>query len=60
MQISLTDAGAELKGRCGCVPTAMFESLNLPIEKGVALKGLLDELIGRLSSVPGSGDASAD
>lgn len=60
VQISLTDAGAELKGRCGCVPTAMFESLNLPIEKGIALKGLLDELITHLNSVSAGSDTSAD
>ena len=45
VEISLTPAGAALKARCGCVPLEMMKKVNFPLEKAVALKTLLDELL---------------
>ncbi|TAN81651.1 MAG: MarR family transcriptional regulator [Gallionella sp.] len=52
VEISLTDAGAALKARCACVPERLMATVNFPPEKGVALKGLLDELIHLLANLP--------
>ncbi len=52
VQISLTDSGLALKQQCTCIPLTMFESLNFPVDKALALKGLLDELLVALEDAP--------
>lgn len=52
VQISLTAAGQALQGECACIPLTMFESLNFPVDKALALKGLLDEFLLALEALP--------
>lgn len=49
VELHLTKAGSALKEACSCVPSAVFDSVAFPRAKAVALKGLLDELVLRLS-----------
>jgi DNA-binding MarR family transcriptional regulator len=49
-EIALTAEGKSLKARCTCVPGLLAESAaRYPLEKALALKGMLDELITALS-----------
>ncbi|MGO9991974.1 MAG: MarR family winged helix-turn-helix transcriptional regulator [Steroidobacteraceae bacterium] len=49
-EIALTAEGKSLKARCTCVPGLLAESAaSYPLEKALALKGMLDELITALS-----------
>lgn len=50
VELHLTKAGFALKEACSCVPSAVFESVEFPRAKAIALKGLLDELVLRLSA----------
>lgn len=45
VDISLTSVGADLKSRCGCIPLEMLKKTNFPLEKAIALKSLLDDLL---------------
>lgn len=51
VEISLTDAGVALEGQCSCIPEALMASTDVPIEKAIALKTLLDEFVGHLQRV---------
>ncbi len=48
VQITLTETGSGLKGRCACIPAEMLNTTGFPLEKVVALKGMLDELVEQL------------
>ena len=48
VEIDLTETGRALHSQCACVPVELMKSTPFPVEKLVALKGLLDELIVRL------------
>lgn len=52
VEISLTKTGTSLKARCACVPETLLATVDFPMEKTVALKNMLDELIGLLVSLP--------
>lgn len=45
VEIDLTKAGRALHGQCACIPVELMKRTPFPVEKLVALKGLLDELI---------------
>ena len=51
VEIDLTKAGRALHGQCACVPVELMKRTPFPVEKLVALKGLLDELIVSLGDV---------
>lgn len=57
VEIDLTKAGRALHSQCACVPVELMKRTPFPVEKLVALKGLLDELIVSLGD---AGDASED
>jgi DNA-binding MarR family transcriptional regulator len=51
VNISLTDAGAQLKQRCACIPQALSDALDYPLESATSLKASLDEFIRKLQAV---------
>lgn len=57
VEIDLTKAGRALHSQCACVPVELMKRTPFPVEKLVALKGLLDELIVSLGD---AGEASED
>ena len=57
VEIDLTKAGRALHGQCACVPVELMKRTPFPVEKLVALKGLLEELIVSLGD---AGEMSED
>lgn len=52
VEITLTEAGVELKSRCSCIPMEMSKMTTFPVEKTLALKQLLDEFLHNLRALP--------
>ena len=52
VEVSLSAAGQALKLRCSDIPAEAYGHLRLPVDKAMALKVLLDELVGLLQEVP--------
>ncbi|MGB0975445.1 MAG: MarR family winged helix-turn-helix transcriptional regulator [Prolixibacteraceae bacterium] len=49
--ITLTEKANELQGEIACVPTTLFEKLDLPKEKLIQIKSDIQELISNLEKV---------
>lgn len=60
VEISLTDAGIELKSRCSCVPMEVFRQMTFPVEKMIELKHLLDAFLVSLRQSPASARGDSD
>jgi DNA-binding MarR family transcriptional regulator len=52
VEVSLSAAGQALKLRCSDIPAEAYGHLRLPVDKAMALKALLDELVGLLQEAP--------
>lgn len=52
--INLTGAGSELKSLCNDIPYHLSQAIDLPAEKALEFKKLLEELIQTLGNLPGS------
>lgn len=52
VEISLTQAGKELKSRCACIPSELAQASRFPPEKTAALQQLLQEFLRILGDTP--------
>lgn len=51
VRIELTEKGERLKSECACIPEQLAHSVGFPVEKALALKAQLEELIEALRMV---------
>jgi DNA-binding MarR family transcriptional regulator len=56
VEVSLTEAGRALEGRCACVPESLIDQVNYPLEKALALKASLEEFIRQIHELPEATD----
>lgn len=60
VEISLTDAGIELKSRCSSVPMEVFRQMTFPVDKMIELKHLLDAFLVSLRESPATAGDDLD
>jgi len=59
VQVHLTPAGEALRTSCRCVPKALMQDMDFPVDRAIQLKGLLEELIARLATAEAPADTES-